>query len=88
MSELLSSGFHALYDTEGPQSKDARPCCAAGTESLLISEASLFTSLTAAGNIDQLKRRESLYAHTQKNSAGPVARNFRRKLIKLLLSTP
>lgn len=53
-------------------------------ESPLISEGSLFTFPAAAGQINRLERGESLY--TYKN-AGPVGREFGRKLLKLLLST-
>lgn len=58
--------------------------CRDSFESMLISKASLFTFLTAAGQINRLESKESLYTYKE---AGPVGRAFGRKLWKLLLST-
>lgn len=51
-------------------------------ESQLISKASLFTSLTAAGQINRLERGESLYVRRKKNLE-PVGKEFWKKVIKI-----
>ena len=59
-----------------------------GFESPLISAASLFTSLSAAGQINRLERgREDIHIQ-QQQERGKNGREFGRKLLKLLLSTP